>query len=34
MHLDQIVRWITEGGLVNDLRAALEELGIPIPRAA
>ena len=30
MHLDEIVRWIVNGRLVNELRLALDELGIPV----
>ncbi len=30
MHLDHIVRWIARKGLVNELRVALDELGIRI----
>lgn len=30
MHLDEILTWIVEGGLVNELRAALAELGISL----
>jgi hypothetical protein len=30
MHLDQIVAWIVSGGLINELRQSLVELGVPI----
>jgi hypothetical protein len=30
MHLDEIVTWIVRGGLINELRQALDELDIPV----
>jgi hypothetical protein len=30
IHIDQLVKWIVDSGLINDLRHALDELQIPI----
>jgi hypothetical protein len=30
MHIDRVVKWIVNNGLINELRHALDELQIPI----